>query len=112
MELEAHAVMTQDEYNAMQLRGWHAVCRDFLGEKGIIGLRYGVGPHVPAVPDAGRLSSLVADLQHVLATLGDIPVQIQSSPELGGCIVSYGTIFVVAEEYEDGVYCNIRAWPY
>lgn len=61
-----------------------------------------------------KISELIQTLQHIQATQGDLPVQLQSDPSAKpGVITCYESIFVVPEEYEgEGRVVSVRPWPY
>lgn len=54
MDRKPHHVMTTDEYSAMQIKGWHEVCRDVDGFGGV-GVRF-IPEIIVAAPDAGWAS--------------------------------------------------------
>ena len=37
--LSAHRIMTTEEYQALNIKGWHMVCKDYDGPGGV-GIRY------------------------------------------------------------------------
>jgi hypothetical protein len=57
------------------------------------------------------ISQLIAELTVIAEQYGDIPVQLQSTPE-DDIILNDDVAFAVAEEYDDGWYVNLRSWPY
>jgi len=58
-----------------------------------------------------RIKELITQLEDLQQVYGDIECQLQevSSTEL---LVDCEDLFIVAEEYDDGWYVNIRSWPY
>ena len=60
-----------------------------------------------------KISNLIAELSAIKNEYGNIEVQLQSTPsEPSDEIIGYEAFFVVTEKYEEGVYCNLRTWPY
>lgn len=60
-----------------------------------------------------KISTLINELVAIKNGYGDIEVQLQNTPSKPADeIVGYESFFVVAEEYEDAVRCNLRTWPY
>lgn len=62
-----------------------------------------------------KISELIAALQHVEQTHGDVPVQLQSDPNAKqGVITCYPVFFVVPEDYPDdgGWWASLRSWPH
>jgi hypothetical protein len=57
-----------------------------------------------------KITKLVQELNTVLATYGDIEVELQEANESG--VISYPDFFIIPEEYEEGWQVCLRTWPY
>jgi len=58
-----------------------------------------------------KILALITELQRLADAHGDIPVQLQNTPSEPD-LIDYEQFFIVPEEYEDGMYINLRSWPY
>lgn len=66
-----------------------------------------------------KIKALIADLQRIADSQGDIEVQLQDDPTAQPAIVddhavvsSFEKFFICEEPYPDGFRVSLRTWPY
>lgn len=98
----AHKVMTDEEYAALRINGWHMVCKDYDGENGCTAIRYIAAP---VSADAGL--SGVATYTDLTQVLSDIYNELGCEHDNEAALVaiaklkSLKPVAVVVEQLED-----------